>query len=205
MVNAKMALPFVLAVQIVHTAGQTVVRREKTKKQEMVVGPDADPEQPVKLHANNAGVSFDQLRQQYLATVRMGLLGGLNHAAITNPAYGATDDYITRNKCLATDWETGKDLDICIIKWDGDERLQKVGQLYDIIREQGIPGDLVEAGVWRGGITIYMKALLRAWGDEATRSVWVIDSFKACLMPRCKRWKDISLRMVPQTMFWTWM
>lgn len=40
----------------------------------------------------------------------------------------------------------------------------------------GIPGDLLEAGVWRGGVSILMRGILRAYGDES-RSVWVVDSF----------------------------
>jgi O-methyltransferase len=41
---------------------------------------------------------------------------------------------------------------------------------------RNVPGDLLEAGVWRGGMTIFMRAVLKAYqiGD---RKVWVADSF----------------------------
>jgi hypothetical protein len=44
-----------------------------------------------------------------------------------------------------------------------------------VIRDR-IAGDLLEAGVWRGGMTVLMKAVLRAYGDA--RNVWVVDSFE---------------------------
>jgi O-methyltransferase len=39
-----------------------------------------------------------------------------------------------------------------------------------------VPGDLIEAGVWRGGMTIFMRAVLKAY-EIADRKVWVADSF----------------------------
>ena len=48
---------------------------------------------------------------------------------------------------------------------------------------RGVPGDLLEAGVWRGGTTILMRAVLRAHGD-IDRKVWVADSFEGCPKPR---------------------
>jgi O-methyltransferase len=40
-----------------------------------------------------------------------------------------------------------------------------------------IAGDLIEAGAWRGGVTILMRAVLKAYGDK-DRKVWVADSFE---------------------------
>lgn len=51
----------------------------------------------------------------------------------------------------------------------------------EIVRE-GIPGDLIETGVWRGGATIFMRGLLEAYGDDA-RAVWVADSFEGLPEP----------------------
>jgi len=47
--------------------------------------------------------------------------------------------------------------------------------IKDIIAHH-IPGDLLEAGAWRGGATIFMRACLKTFGDD-TRTVWVSDSF----------------------------
>lgn len=119
---------------------------------------------------------MSSLRETYLDTVRMGLLGGLNHAAYTDINRGATTDPNVRNECLIRDWMSGATLDNCIMKWDANERLMVVDSLYRQVREQNIPGDLMECGVWRGGITVYMRALLKAFGDDS-RNVWVSDSF----------------------------
>jgi O-methyltransferase len=44
------------------------------------------------------------------------------------------------------------------------------------VLENNIPGDLLEAGVWRGGMTIFMRAILMAY-QNTDRKVWVVDSF----------------------------
>ncbi len=46
----------------------------------------------------------------------------------------------------------------------------------DILRRK-VPGDLIEAGVWRGGATIFMRAILQAYKVQ-DRNVWVADSFE---------------------------
>lgn len=55
----------------------------------------------------------------------------------------------------------------------------------DVI-ERGVPGDLLEAGVWRGGATILMRAVLKAYG-ATDRSVWVCDSFEGLPEPDAER------------------
>jgi O-methyltransferase len=45
------------------------------------------------------------------------------------------------------------------------------------VHEEKIPGDFLEAGVWKGGVTILMKAFLNAVGDS-DRKVYVADSFQ---------------------------
>ena len=62
----------------------------------------------------------------------------------------------------------------------GAQRLNNVAELCRRAIEAEVPGDFVETGVWRGGVTILMKAVLEAFGDE-TRNVWVADSF--CGLP----------------------
>ncbi|MBM4361674.1 MAG: class I SAM-dependent methyltransferase, partial [Deltaproteobacteria bacterium] len=41
----------------------------------------------------------------------------------------------------------------------------------------GVPGDLVECGVWRGGASVFLRGLLEAHQDP-DRRVWVADSFQ---------------------------
>jgi hypothetical protein len=45
-----------------------------------------------------------------------------------------------------------------------------------------VQGDLIETGVWRGGATIFMRAILKALGIT-DRMVWVADSFEGLPEP----------------------
>lgn len=53
--------------------------------------------------------------------------------------------------------------------------------IEQIVHDQ-IPGDLIETGVWRGGATIFMRAVLDAY-DVRDRKVWVADSFEGLPEP----------------------
>lgn len=67
----------------------------------------------------------------------------------------------------------------------GHKRLDHMQQCIATIESEGIAGDLIETGAWRGGMTIFMRALLRAHGDT-TRRVWVADSFEGLPVPSSK-------------------
>jgi O-methyltransferase len=59
----------------------------------------------------------------------------------------------------------------------GTRRIQNLRVcISDVIMDQ-VPGDLIEAGVWRGGASIFMRAVLKAY-RETERTVWVADSFR---------------------------
>ncbi len=59
--------------------------------------------------------------------------------------------------------------------------------ITDIVRRK-IPGDLIETGVWRGGSTIFMRAVLKVLGDKA-RTVWVADSFQGLPKPNAAKYQ----------------
>jgi O-methyltransferase len=58
----------------------------------------------------------------------------------------------------------------------GTRQLDHVQKCIVDVLDRNIAGDVLEAGVWRGGMTIFMRAALRAYGST-TRTVWVVDSF----------------------------
>ena len=64
----------------------------------------------------------------------------------------------------------------------GRQRLADVRWCVDQVMAEGVPGDFIETGVWRGGVTILMKGMLEAWGDTHRR-VWVADSFSGLPVP----------------------
>lgn len=51
----------------------------------------------------------------------------------------------------------------------------------------GVPGDVLEAGSWRGGASIFMRGVLVAYG-EAHRQSWVADSFAGLPEPEPGRY-----------------
>lgn len=64
----------------------------------------------------------------------------------------------------------------------GLRRLDNVQACVTDVIRRGVPGDLIETGVWRGGTTIFMRAILAAYGDTGRR-VWVADSFQGLPIP----------------------
>lgn len=64
----------------------------------------------------------------------------------------------------------------------GIKRLNNIQYCVEKIIEDGIPGDLIETGVWRGGSTIFMRAILKAHG-VIDKKVWVADSFEGLPQP----------------------
>lgn len=69
----------------------------------------------------------------------------------------------------------------------GLRRLDNVQACVERALAEGVPGDLLEAGVWRGGAAILMRAVLAAHG-VADRRVWVADSFEGLPPPDAERY-----------------
>ena len=59
----------------------------------------------------------------------------------------------------------------------GLKRLDNIEFCVGDVLRRGVPGDLMETGVWRGGAVIFMRAVLKEHGDTS-RTVWVADSFQ---------------------------
>ena len=70
----------------------------------------------------------------------------------------------------------------------GLRRLENLEALIVDIVRRDVPGDLVETGVWRGGATIFMRAVLKALG-ESSRRVWACDSFAGLPRPDPERYE----------------
>jgi len=85
---------------------------------------------------------------------------------------------VTHGQCLATRLDN---IEFCI---------------KDVITN-GVPGDLIECGVWRGGGTIFMRGVLEILNEPA-RCVWVADSFEGlCSIATCRhRWQQNASKKV---------
>jgi O-methyltransferase len=82
----------------------------------------------------------------------------------------------------AEDRREGKDWPSQAETMIGLHRLDNIELCVTDVVERGIPGDLVETGVWRGGAVIFMRAILKALGDR-DRVVWAVDSFEGLPKP----------------------
>lgn len=89
--------------------------------------------------------------------------------------------------------DTGQDWPADAETMIGMQRLTSLQHCVETVLADEIPGDLVECGVWRGGASILMRAVLAAYGDE-TRSVWLADSFEGVPPPDTANYKADKLR-----------
>ena len=62
------------------------------------------------------------------------------------------------------------------------ERFDNLQSCIADVVAANVPGDLIETGVWRGGATIFMRAMLKVLGIT-DRTVWVADSFEGLPEP----------------------
>lgn len=69
----------------------------------------------------------------------------------------------------------------------GFRRLDNLQACAEDVLANGVPGDMIEAGVWRGGSTILLRAILRAHG-VTDRRVWVADSFQGLPQPDVEKY-----------------
>lgn len=87
-----------------------------------------------------------------------------------------------RKRDLGLDWPADA------LTMIGMQRLTSLQNCVETVLAEDIPGDLVECGVWRGGASILMRAVLAAYGDQ-TRQVWLADSFAGVPAPDADNYK----------------
>jgi O-methyltransferase len=71
----------------------------------------------------------------------------------------------------------------------GMKRLDNLQMCIEQVIADNVPGDFIETGVWKGGSTIFMRGALKAF-DDATRRVWVADSFQGLPPPNTSLYPD---------------
>jgi O-methyltransferase len=130
---------------------------------------------------------FRSLRRLILApgaksgTMALDLYLDLLEASLTGTLYSdvsqspwTKDIYDPASRAVGRDWPSRAETMI------GTARMRNLRALTQRVLDEHIPGDLIEAGVWRGGACIYMRGILVAAGDKKRR-VFVADSF--CGLP----------------------
>lgn len=68
----------------------------------------------------------------------------------------------------------------------GRKRLDNLHECIETVLRDGVPGDIIETGVWRGGACILARGVLAAHGDTARR-VFVADPFEGLPKPEADK------------------
>jgi O-methyltransferase len=84
-------------------------------------------------------------------------------------------------RAVGRDWPARADSMI------GLRRMDNIQYCVESVLRDDVPGDLIETGVWRGGATIFMRGVLKAY-DDTSRTVWVADSFQGLPPPDAARY-----------------
>jgi O-methyltransferase len=80
----------------------------------------------------------------------------------------------------------------------GIKRLDNIQYCIETVLADAIPGDVLEAGIWRGGAVIFMRGVFAAYG-VTDRTVWAADSFQGVPPPSHPEDEhlDLSARVFP--------
>lgn len=121
-----------------------------------------------------AGTGGDPATERYLDLLEATLTGTVHEDGSTAPwASGAQDP---ARRAVGRDWpETAESM-------IGTARMRHLRLLAQRALAEGVPGDFIETGVWRGGACIYLRGILAAAGD-LDRRVFVADSFRGLPPP----------------------
>ncbi|UPY38172.1 TylF/MycF/NovP-related O-methyltransferase [Sediminicoccus sp. KRV36] len=114
------------------------------------------------------------LRGAYLDLIEDTLINRIYGDRSTAAWAGATFNHHLRD--IGADWPSQAHSMV------GRRRMNNIRRLCEKVVQEGVPGDFIETGVWRGGVTIMMRAVLNAYGDTG-RTVYVADSFEGVPPP----------------------
>jgi O-methyltransferase len=129
------------------------------------------------VRAGAPGPDVAALRSAYLDLLRLCLC---DLAGTTTQSVGAMPDGTVMARELRDDGRrlraAGMDWPLQGLTMVGLRRLDDLQRCVESVVRDGVAGDLIEAGAWRGGASILMRATLDSLGDE--RTVLVADSFQ---------------------------
>jgi hypothetical protein len=142
------------------------------------------PDQPREIHAAGPRPDRESLRRAYLDLLKLGLCDLVG--ATTHMVWHHDDGRVFSRELPDEDqrrWRVdGTDWPLNGLTMIGLRRLDDLQRCVESVVADGVPGDLIEAGVWRGGASILMRATLDTLGAD-DRTVWVADSFQGFPQP----------------------
>jgi O-methyltransferase len=106
--------------------------------------------------------------------------------SVSNLIYGSEPVDPWNDGLFRPDAPAGRDATSPAHTMVGLLRLANVRELTQRVIDEAVPGDLIEAGVWRGGCCILMRGVLAANGVTGRR-VFVADSFDGLPPPDAQR------------------
>jgi O-methyltransferase len=130
------------------------------------------------IRARGPGAGTDELRAAYLELLKLTLCDLAN---ARTESVMLTVDHTGMFSKESTVEElghraTGMHWSLHGLTMVGLTRLDDLQRCVETVVREGVDGDLIEAGVWRGGASILMRATLETLGDD--RTVWLADSFE---------------------------
>ena len=125
----------------------------------------------------------EALRARYLDLMRDCLTGAIHEdpSLALKPDGGALLPFEPNRREIGMDWPSRAPSMI------GGKRMRQLQRAAEQVIAEGIPGDFIETGVWRGGACIMLRAVLEAWGVH-DRRVWLADSFAGLPPPDVSRY-----------------
>jgi O-methyltransferase len=128
--------------------------------------------------AAGPGPDAETLRAAYFGLLKLCLcdLGGATTVSVGTMPGGAIASRILHDDQLRIR-AAGLDWPFQGLTMTGLQLLDDLQSCVESVVQDGVAGDLIEAGSWRGGASILMRAALDALGDRE-RTVWVADSFQ---------------------------
>jgi hypothetical protein len=91
-------------------------------------------------------------------------------------SFGHWSDWLKPKRFNKEIRESGKDWPTLAHTMIGGKRLRNLQYCIESVLNDDVQGDMIETGVWRGGASIFMRGILKAYG-VTDRSIWVADSF----------------------------
>lgn len=131
------------------------------------------------LHRETASAERMRIIDRYLCQVQNCLTGSIYE----DPPLGALGQKTFDAELREYGWDWPSVAHTMI----GKKRLSNVRSLAESVLGNGVPGDFIETGVWRGGACILMRAVLDAYGIT-DRRVWLADSFEGLPPPDAVRY-----------------
>src|SRR5207302_1328906 len=120
----------------------------------------------------------EEMRNAYLDLLKLCLCDLAGTA--TTSVEGLPDGLVVSRELAGTELSLraeGRDWPLHGLTMSGLRRLDDLQACVEAVVRDGVAGDLIEVGSWRGGGSILIRATLDSLGAD-DRTVWVADSFQ---------------------------